>query len=87
MGLLPKTNQGNKYILVAIDHYLKWCEAKVVHDHTITTTAKFFEKDIICKDGVPKLILTDNGGEWCVKFDNLCKIYGIQQQYTTPQWP
>ncbi len=71
MGLLPKTNQGNKYILVAIDRYLKWCEAKVV--------AKFFEKDIICKYGVPKLNLTYNGGEWCVEFDNLCKVCGIQQ--------
>jgi hypothetical protein len=49
---------------------LKWCEAKAV--------AKIFEKNIICKYGVPKLILTYNGGEWCVEFDNLRKIYGIQ---------
>ncbi len=39
------------------------------------------------QNGVPKFIFTYNGGEWCVEFDNLCKIYGIQQQYTTPQWP
>jgi hypothetical protein len=43
MGLLLETNQGNKYILVAIDHYLKWCEANVV--------AKFFENYNICKMG------------------------------------
>jgi hypothetical protein len=79
MGFFLENNQGNKYILVAIDHYLKWCEAKVA--------AKCFEKNIICKYGVPKLILTYNGGERCVEFDNLCKIYGIQQQYTTPRWP
>jgi hypothetical protein len=54
---------------MAIDHYLKRCEAKAV--------AKFFEKYIICKYGVPKLIFTYNGGEWCVEFDNLCKVYGI----------
>ncbi len=70
MGLLLETEQGNKYILMAIDHYLKRCEAKAV--------AKFFEKYIICKYGVPKLIFKYNGGEWCVKFDNLCKVYGIQ---------
>ncbi len=32
-GPLPKTKVGNKYILVAIDHYSKWCEAKAVADH------------------------------------------------------
>jgi hypothetical protein len=24
---LPETIEGNKYVLVTIDHYSKWCEA------------------------------------------------------------
>jgi hypothetical protein len=61
-GLLPETKLGNKYILVAIDHYSKWCEAKAVVDHGAKTAAKFLEDEIICRYGVPKFVLTNNGG-------------------------
>jgi hypothetical protein len=86
-GPLPETRTGNRYILVAIDHYSKWCEAKAVADHEAKTTAKFLEDDVICRYGVPKFVLTDNGGEWAAEFDTMCKDYGIHHQYTTPQWP
>jgi hypothetical protein len=61
---LPKTKLGNKYILVAINHYLKWCEAKAIIDHGVKITAKFLEDEVICKYGVPKFVLTNNGREW-----------------------
>jgi hypothetical protein len=41
---LPETKNGNKYILVAIDHYSKWCEVKAVPNHTTTTVAKDFTR-------------------------------------------
>jgi hypothetical protein len=84
---LPETKSDNKYILVAIDHYSKWCKAKAVADHGAKTAARFLEDEIICKYGVPKFVLTDNGGEWAAKFDVMCKDYAIQHQRTTPQWP
>jgi len=84
---LLETRSGNKYILVAIDHYSKWCEAKAVADHGAKTAAKFLEDDIIYRFGVPKFILTDNGGEWAAEFEVMCKDYAIQHQRTAPQWP
>ncbi len=84
---LPETKTGNKYILVAIDHYSKWCEAKAVADHGAKTTARFLEDDVICRYGVPEFVLTDNGGEWAAEFDAMCKDYGIHHQHITPQWP
>jgi transposase InsO family protein len=86
-GPLPETKSGNKYIQVAIDHYSKWCEAKAVADHGAKTASKFLEDDIICRYGVPKFVLTDNGGEWAAEFKVMCKDYGIQHQHTAPQWP
>ncbi len=83
-GPLLETKSRNKYILVVIDHYSKWCEAKVVADHGAKTVAKFLEDDVICRYGVPKFVLTDNGGQWATKFDVMCKDYSIQHQHTTP---
>jgi len=86
-GPLPETKSGNKYILVAINHYCKWCETKAVVDHGAKTMARFLQDDIICRYGVPKFVLTDNGREWAAKFDVMCKDYGIHHQHTAPQWP
>jgi hypothetical protein len=86
-GPQPKTKAGNKYILVAIDHYSKWCEAKAMADHGAKTAARFLEDELICRYGVPGFVLTDNGGEWSAKFEDMCKDYSIQHQRTAPQWP
>jgi hypothetical protein len=34
---LPKTSTSNKYVLVAIDHYSKWCETCLVKEHDDAT--------------------------------------------------
>jgi hypothetical protein len=69
VGPLPKTKNGNKYVLVAIDHYSKWCEARPIKDHDAPIATKFLEEEIICRFGVPKFIFTNNGGEWMAKID------------------
>jgi len=87
VGPLPETKARNEYILVAINHYSKWCEAKVVANHGARTAARFLEDNLICRYGVPGFILTDNGGEWGAEFEIMCKDYAIQHQRTAPQWP
>ncbi len=74
---LLETKFGNKYVLVAIDHYSKWCKAKTIVNHDVETIAKFLKDEVIYRFGVPKYILIDNGLEWFADFDQLCKNYGI----------
>ncbi len=76
-GPLLEIKDGNMYVLVTIDHYSKWCEARPIKDHDVAIAARFLEKEIICKFGVPIFIFIDNGGEWMVEFDLMCKKYGI----------
>ncbi len=61
-GPLPETRSGNKYIMVAIDHYSKWCEAKAVADHGAKIAARFLEDDLICRYGVPNLLIMGGNG-------------------------
>ncbi len=35
---------SNKYVLIAIDHYFKWCEANPIKEHIIETIIKFLGK-------------------------------------------
>ncbi len=42
-GPLPKTKDGNMYVLVAINHYSKWCEARFIKDHDVVTATRFLE--------------------------------------------
>jgi hypothetical protein len=76
-GPLLEIKDGNKYVLITIDDYAKWCEVRRVKDHDVATTARFMGKEIICRFGVPIFILTNNGGEWMAEFDLMCKKYGI----------
>ncbi len=47
---------GNKYVLEAIDHYSKWCEAWLIKDHDALIASKFLEDEVIYRYGVPKYI-------------------------------
>jgi transposase-like protein len=76
-GPLPETKNGNKYALVAVDHYSKWCEAGPIKDHDVAIATRFMEKEIICRFGVPRFMLTDNGGEWMAEFNLMCKKMGL----------
>jgi len=87
IGPLLETTSGNKYVFVVIDHYFKWCEAWPVKEHDVYTAAKFLEDEVICRYGVPKYILIDNGSEWMKEFVEICQNYGITHQFTTLAWP
>jgi hypothetical protein len=56
----------------------------MISNHPTSIVEKLLEEDIMCRYGMFEFFLTNNGGEWLIEVDNLCKVYGIQHQYTTP---
>ena len=61
VGPLPETTNGNKYIVVAMDYFTKWPEARALKEANAREISRFIYEDIICRHGCSQKILTDRG--------------------------
>jgi hypothetical protein len=61
LGPLPPAQGNLKYVVVAVEYFSKWIEAKPLATITSVTVQKFFWQNIVCRFGVPKAITMDNG--------------------------
>ncbi|GJR72492.1 reverse transcriptase domain-containing protein [Tanacetum coccineum] len=50
-----------KYLIVIVDYFTKWLEAKPVANITGRQVKNFSFDNIVCRFGVPAIIITDNG--------------------------
>ena len=57
----PTTSNGHHFILVAVDYFTKWVEAASFASVTKNIVAQFIRHNLICRYGIPKRIITDNG--------------------------
>src|SRR6266498_3043869 len=88
VGPLPITEKGNKYIIVAIDYFTKWPEAKAVKEATAKEVSIFLLEEIICRHGCPKRILSDRGSH----FNNemireLTEKFKVKHGFSSPYHP
>jgi hypothetical protein len=61
LGPLPPAQGNLRYVVVAVEYFSKWIEAKPLATITSITVQKFFWQNIVCRFGVPKAITVDNG--------------------------
>ena len=54
MGAFPETKKGNRYLVMCVELYSRWVEARAIPDQKSATVAKFFEEDILARHGCPK---------------------------------
>jgi hypothetical protein len=67
LGPLPPAQGNLKYVVVAVEYFSKWIEEKPLATITSVTVQKFFWQNIVCRFGVPKAIIVDNGTQFDVK--------------------
>ncbi|XP_022025008.1 uncharacterized protein LOC110925363 [Helianthus annuus] len=61
IGPFPEGPGGVKYVVVAIDYFTKWIEAKPLAKITGDQMRRFVLDNIVCRYGVPKELVSDNG--------------------------
>ncbi|CAF4776540.1 unnamed protein product, partial [Rotaria sp. Silwood2] len=59
IGELPTTLNGNRWILVAMDHTTKWPIVKAAQNAKHEIIAKFVYEEIVLNFGCPTEIITD----------------------------
>ena len=59
VGPLLETTNGNKYIVVAMDYFTKWPEARALKEANAREISKFIYEDIIYRHGYLQKILTN----------------------------
>ena len=88
VGPLVRTVNGNRYILVVIDHFSKYVQAFALKNFTAFTTAKVILDKIICKYGTPSKICSDQGVNFESElFKHLCEMLQITKLRSTGYHP
>jgi transposase InsO family protein len=84
LGPLPPAQGNFKYVVVAVEYFPKWIEAKPLATITLATVQKFFWQNIVCRFGVPKAIIVDNGTQFDAEtFKDLCDRIGIKIHFAS----
>src|SRR6266498_4543527 len=84
VGSLPITREGNRYIVVAMDYFLRWPEAKPLKTANANTVATFLYEEIICRFGVLRTLQSDRGNHFVNEvIQRLTKRFRIQHSLSS----
>ena len=88
VGPLPETNSGNKYICVFIDRFSRFPECFAIPDKEAKTVARLFVKEIVCRYGCPRTLLSDRGREFLNTIaDEVYKMCNVRKLNTSGYRP
>ncbi|CAH8631621.1 unnamed protein product [Schistosoma rodhaini] len=88
MRPLTTSKNGNRYILVMVDYFSKWCEAVPIPQQDALTVARAFIDHWVSRYGAPFSLHSDQG----TAFEShlvaqVCRLLGIRETHTTAYHP
>ena len=88
LGPLPKTGNGNEYILVMVDQFTKWVEIVPLPSQNAELTAKAAVDNFFSKFGYPLQVHSDQGRNFESRvFQSVCELLRIHKSRTTAYRP
>nr|GEW64035.1 reverse transcriptase domain-containing protein [Tanacetum cinerariifolium] len=83
-GPFPEGPGKVKFLMVAMDYFTKWIEAKAVATITGGQVKKFVWDNIVCRFGIPGEIISDNGKQFSDNpFKDWCDKLNITQRFAS----
>jgi hypothetical protein len=64
LGPIPISDMGNKWIIVGTDAFTKYAEVRAFPTDKQEDVVKFYVENIVCRFGVPKVLLSDRGSQF-----------------------
>ncbi|GJW31520.1 reverse transcriptase domain-containing protein [Tanacetum coccineum] len=87
-GPFPEGPGKVKFLIVAMDYFTKWIEAKPVATITGSQVKKFVWENIVCRFGLPGETISDNGKQFRDNpFKDWCEKLCIQQHFASVKHP
>ena len=88
MGLFPTAVRQLKFLVVGIDYFTKWVEAKALTTITEKNIRNFVWRNIVCRYRIPRVLVSDNGRQFENNaFRDFCSELGIKNHYSSPAHP
>ncbi|KAL2226629.1 UNVERIFIED_CONTAM: Gag-Pol polyprotein [Sesamum indicum] len=83
VGPFPPAQAQKKFIIVAVEYFSKWVKAEAVAKISEKEVINFIWKNIICRFGIPRILISDNGTQFQGrKITEWCKELKIAQHFT-----
>ncbi|XP_071695193.1 uncharacterized protein [Rutidosis leptorrhynchoides] len=88
VGPITACSGGIKFLVVAIDYFTKWVEAKALVTITSRRIRNFFWEDIVCSYGIPNEIFSENRTQFEGEpFRSWCQDLNSKQSFTSVAHP
>ncbi|XP_065003984.1 uncharacterized protein LOC135636271 [Musa acuminata AAA Group] len=88
ISYIQRCDPCRRYIIVGVDYFTKWAEAKPLATITERQVEKFVWKNIVTRFGLARTIITDNGSQFAsMRLQEFYANYGIQLRFSSMAHP
>jgi hypothetical protein len=87
-GSFPWSDQENRYLLIAMDHFMKWLEAYAIPNQEASMVVEALVTNFFCRFGIPQELHSDQGRNFESRLlQEVLQCLGVSNTHTTSLHP